>query len=66
MQPDSAKVASMPGGHDRHVALSRCRALLQKGGAPEAHMTDDEVRNLRDTLAALAEILLSTVGDTYQ
>ncbi len=29
-------------------------------------MTDDEVRNLRDTLAALAEILLSTVGDTYQ
>ena len=48
------------------TSVSRCRALLREGGVPEESMSNAEIRDLRDTLAALAEILLSTVGDTHQ
>jgi len=42
----------------RRLSVTRCRALLREGGAPEASMTDAEVLALRDRLAALADVLI--------
>ena len=52
----------MPAALDRLVTLARCRALLREGGVEESTMSDTEVRGVRDTLAALADVALMIQG----
>lgn len=43
------------------LSVEECRALLREGGVREQDMSDEEVIDVRDTLAALAGIAVAEV-----
>lgn len=47
-------------------SVERCRQLLREGGVAERELSDEAVRNVRDSLAALADILIDTLGTHHQ
>ena len=49
----------------RPLSVRECRKLLREGGLREDEMGDEEVRDLRDTLAALADLTITIQAGSH-